>query len=375
MNIESRLRKKILCSLTKQGFKYNPHLRPKNNSKYSLRLIHKQSRLEKLNQHTKLLSDFKKTIKEYAISGSELNPEEIKLELRQVESNSLEAKIFLWWNLAWWSIPFERPIGRQMRYLLWDKTHDAPFGLIGLQSPPLRMSVRDKYLEIPRKELDFWVNQSLNGQRVGALPPYNELLGGKFVAMALTSNEIRNDYSKKYSGKKSWMENRILPSKLLFVTTSSAFGKSSMYERIKFYDENIGKFVGYTAGAGSFFISDKIYHELLDYLSGLGYDTTRGYGTGSSRKLQFMRTALIKIGIKSNVFHGIKRGYYLFSNVTNLKQVIKENRRPKWHNRPFDEMQEFWLERYAIPRAARNDSYKKFKISKIFQKLNRELKN
>lgn len=375
MNIESRLKKKILRSLTEQGFKYNPHLRPKNNSKHALRLIHKQSRLEKINQHTKVLLENKKIVKEYSVSGSELNPEEIKLELRQVESDTLESKIFLWWNLAWWSIPYEHPIGRQMRYLLWDKTHDAPFGLIGLQSPTLRMSVRDKHLEIPNEELDFWVNQSLNGQRVGALPPYNDLLGGKLVAMTLTSNEIRDDYSRKYSRRKTWLENRVLPSKLLFVTTSSAFGKSSMYERIRFYDEHVGKFIGYTAGAGTFFISDKLYLELLDYLSRSGYDTTRGYGTGPSRKLQFITIALTKIGIKSKAFHGIKRGYYLFSNVSNLKQVIKENRRPKWHNRPFDEMQEFWLERYAIPRAARNDSYKKFKISDIFQKLNRELKN
>ncbi len=107
---------------------------------------------------------------------------------------------------------------------------------------------------------------------------------------------------KKYSRRKTWLENRVLPSKLLFVTTSSAFGKSSMYERIKFYDEHVGKFIGYTAGADTFFISDKLYLELLDYLSRLGYDATRGYGTGPSRKLQFITIALTKIGIKSKSF-------------------------------------------------------------------------
>jgi len=54
---------------------------------------------------------------------------------------------------------------------LWDKTHDAPFGLISLQSPLLKMAVRDNYLGIPGDELDRWVNKSLHAQRVGALPP------------------------------------------------------------------------------------------------------------------------------------------------------------------------------------------------------------
>ena len=78
-----------------------------------------------------------------------------------------------------------------MRFIIWDKSHDAPFGLIGLSSPPLRMSTRDKYLGISNDQIYYWINMSLNGQRIGALPPYNELLGGKMVALSLTSNEIR----------------------------------------------------------------------------------------------------------------------------------------------------------------------------------------
>lgn len=40
----------------------------------------------------------------------------------------------------------------------------------------------------------------MNAQRVGALPPYNELIGGKIVALAMTSNEIREKYKQKYKG-------------------------------------------------------------------------------------------------------------------------------------------------------------------------------
>jgi len=373
MIAEKRLRNELLHALTKQGFKYNPHLRPKNNSKNGIRTIHKYSRIEKLRLHSNFLIDTKKTVKDYAIDGSELNPEEIQLELRQVEPNSLESEIFLWWNLAWWSVPYEHPIGRQMRYIIWDKTHDSPFGLIGLQSPPLKISVRDKYLGIPNEELDYWLNMSLYGQRVGALPPYNDLLGGKLVAMALTSNEIREDYSKKYHGRKTLMNKRVMPAKLLFVTTTSAYGRSSMYERIRYYDETIGEFLGFTAGAGTFYIPDKLYPKLLKYLKSLGYDAQRGYGTGPSRKLKFIDIALRKLGIKRSARYGIKRGFYLFSHVANIKQVIKENSRPRWYDRPFDKMQDFWLERYAIPRAERKQDFRKFKFNRFSDSVIRSI--
>jgi hypothetical protein len=55
-----------------------------------------------------------------------------------------------------------------MRFIIWDKTHDAPFGLISLQSPILKQAVRDRNLGIPNEELDYWVNRSMYAQRVGA---------------------------------------------------------------------------------------------------------------------------------------------------------------------------------------------------------------
>ena len=87
---------------------------------------------------------------------------------------------YRWWNLVWWSIPYQHSYGRQMRFIVWDTAHDIPFGLILLQSPVLKMSVRDKYLEITKEELDLWGNKSMHAQRVEALPPYyNEILRGK----------------------------------------------------------------------------------------------------------------------------------------------------------------------------------------------------
>ena len=368
------LREKILTALKENGFKVNPHIRPRGTTKAQLKLVHRKSKEDKIHKHSKFLRENQKLAKEYAVDGSEIDPSEIKLELRQVTPDSTESKLFLWWNLAWWSIPFERPVGRQMRYILWDKGHDAPFGLIGLHSPPLKMAVRDKYLNITKEKLDYWVNMSLHGQRLGALPPYNDLLGGKMVAMALSSNEIRGNYSEKYKNRKTWMKKRIIPSELLFVTTTSAFGKSSVYERVRYNDEHVSEFLGFTAGTGTFFISDQLYKDLVSYLRSIGKNVPIGYGTGPSKKHKYVDMSLKKLGFGGNTTR-IKRGFYLFSHVKNLNQVISEKEKPKWHDRPFSKLGDFWINRYAVPRSTRIPTYKDYSFKKIQRKLDLILKH
>ncbi len=94
--------------------------------------------------------------------------------------------------------------------------HIRLFGLIGLQSPVLKMSIRDNYLQIPNETLDLWVNKSMQAQRLGAIPPYNQLLGGKMVAMALTASELRRAYKKKYKDTETLMQKRIIEPDFFF---------------------------------------------------------------------------------------------------------------------------------------------------------------
>lgn len=375
MSLQKSLRKKIQYTLAKQGFVLSPQLKPKNNSKQGIRSINKFGKLKSLQKHSKFLLENKKLIKEFILDGNQINVDEIKLELKYVKPGSLESKIFFWWNLVWWSIPYVHPVGRQLRFIIWDKTHDSPFGLIGLSSPPLRISVRDEYLAIPKNKMVFWANVSLHGQRVGALPPYNNLLGGKLAAMTLTANEIRDIYSKKYENIITLKGRRKLPSQLFFITTTSIFGKSSMYNRIRYHSERVEKFLGFTKGIGSFYLEEKLYQQILDYLKSQGCETSNVLGAKSSRKIKLIHTAFDKLGIKRGNGDGIKRGFYLFSNINNLKNVIKNNEEPIWHDRPFEKIQNYWLTRYAIPRSERKNDFQQFSSKQIFEKLTRELTN
>jgi hypothetical protein len=367
------LRRKIIKVLIEQGFKINPHVRPAGFSKTTYRRIQQKSKHEQLSLHKNFLIESIKKVNNYCRAGSEIIPERISLELRQVQSGSFEEILFRWWNLVWWSIPYQRPYGRQMRFLLWDTTHDAPFGLICLQSPILKMSIRDNYLGIPKNELDIWVNKSLNAQRVGALPPYNELLGGKMVALTLSCNEIREAYRKKYKNYISIIKGRKLKPELLFITTTSAFGKSSLYNRLKYNGEVVAESLGYTQGSGTFHILEELYEELLEFLKNRGVDVASGYGHGPSRKLKLISLGLKYLGLPKFEYHGIKREFYLFPLVKELRGVIQQRQKPIEVDRPFNKLMDYWKERWAIPRAERMPEWRIFNSSKFFKKTEKML--
>ena len=124
------LRNKIIDSLNLQGFSVNGRVDPLEFNKDAFRKIHEFSKKEQIGLQKKFIEEGFATVNKYLINGKDINPAEIELEFRMIEEGSEEHKIFRWWNLVWWSVPYQRAYGRQMRFLLWDKTHNAPFGLI-----------------------------------------------------------------------------------------------------------------------------------------------------------------------------------------------------------------------------------------------------
>jgi len=366
---DKELKNKILATLEDQGFKINPHVRLAVCSKQAYKDAQQRSRLEQIAAHRDFLQRYRDKAQQYCRNGDAIKPDSIDLELREVNSDSLEDNLFRWWNLVWWTIPYQRPYGRQMRFILWDKAHDSPFGLIGLQSPVLKMSVRDKALGIPSSELDLWINKSMNAQRVGALPPYNQLLGGKMTALSLTSDEVRAAYKKKYADYTTIMKGRSLGVDLLFITTTSAFGRSSLYNRLKFNNVLVAENLGYTQGSGSFHIPQDLYLEILKFLVSEGVDVSRSYGHGPSRKLKLLSVAFGRLGLRGIEFHSIKREFYLFPLVRNLKQVIHDDEAPIYVDRPLSELADYWKSRWALPRDERMPEWNSFQVGEFFSSV------
>ena len=358
----TNLKSGILTIFRKQGYSLAKSgvFELKDDTLEEKRKAHEIAKAERVNKSEQFLLEKIPLVEKYIIDGEKLDISKIDPEIREVESESLEEDLFRWWNIVWWSLPYEKAYGRQMRFIIWDKYHNAPIGLIGLQSPILSWSARDNYLGIKIKERDFWVNQSLSAQRVGALPPYNDIRGGKLVALLMTAEIVRKKFQKKYKNKKTIMEERNIPPNLLFLTTTGAYGKSAIYSRLKFQGETVSKFIGYTKGSGTFHIPTALYKDLVTYLKKRGFDTKRSYGDGPSRKLRLIDQALQLLGFAGGITHGIKRAVYLFPMAKNVKEVINSNKKPIWYHRDIKEMTEFWKSRWAIPYSEKDKTYQEF---------------
>ncbi|MFC2047922.1 Druantia anti-phage system protein DruA [Chloroflexota bacterium] len=360
-NLEPDIRLKIVAVLERQGYVVSGDaFSLPNQDRETKRQVHALSKAERIAQHYSFIKSNSKLIQQYMIDGKNLDVSRIQPTLVTVAPDSEWEILFRWWNLTWWSLPYERAYGRQIRFVIWDQYHKSIIGLIGLQSPILSWSARDNFLGITEEKRDLIVNQSLSAQRLGALPPYNSILGGKLVALLMSSRTVGETYKTKYEGRRTVIQNRVIPPRLLFITTTGAYGKSSVYNRLKYQGQDVAKFIGYTTGSGSFHIPDTLFDELIVFLKSKGIDTRRGYGSGPSRKLRLIDTALKQLNFKNGVNHGVKRAVYLFPFATNLKEIIESDEPPVWLNRSTEELSDFWKQRWALQRANREQSYTNF---------------
>lgn len=307
--------------------------------------------------------------------GSSIDPRKIDLEIRMLPRGATgrEAALFRWWNMMWWSMPYQPSYGRRLRYFLWDRHHDAPFGLVVMQSPLLRMAARDLYTGIKAGGAELHANMSMSAQRVGAIPPYNMLIGGKMAALSLVCNEVRAEYAVRYGGKRTVMAGRTIDPHLLFVTTTSAFGRSSMYDRLTYRGRPAGTMVGWTRGSGTFHLPDDAVRGLYGVLEKRrGVRTTATYGNGPSAKMRLCREALSILGLRGMQVHGLKRAVYLFEAASNVRDVISSGAEPAWYDRQLADAAGWWMERWCRGRAARRDDWKRFRARTFFDGVRKE---
>lgn len=372
---KTNLKNKVISVLKKQGYRVNNDgFVLKDDSREVKREAHTFAKAERICKSEQFVLNNIDLVKEYLIDGKKLDIDKIDPEIIEVKERTDYETIFRWWNLVWWSLPYERAYGRQIRLVVWDKYHNAPIGLIGLQSPILSWSVRDNHLGIKSEDRDYWVNQSMSAQRLGALPPYNYVLGGKLVASLMTTDKVRKIFEKKYRDQKTIIKKRKLPSRLLFITTTGAYGKSSVYTRLKINGDPVSEFIGYTNGSGTFHIPNELYEDFIKYLSKRDYNVRRGYGSGPSRKLRLINQAMECLGISNGANHGIKRAIYLFPFASNLKDVIGKGRAPKRIKRNIADVTDFWKQRWAVPRAEKNKEYLDYSGDRFIEDTIKEVK-
>ena len=119
---ERELKEKVLRVLEEQGFEVHSRLKPAGTgfSNEVYRQLQRQAKLKQLSFHKEFLRKFFHVAKKYCRNGKDVDPTQISLELREVKKGSPEEILFRWWNLVWWSIPYQPSYGRRMRFLIWD---------------------------------------------------------------------------------------------------------------------------------------------------------------------------------------------------------------------------------------------------------------
>ncbi len=364
------LAKLVLSKLQEVGFLvtednglYMPVL-----DKAGMRQIHEPAvQLELATQQEWLERNLPRYLNFFA-NGDDIIPERIDPALVEVTTRQ-HRDLFRVARLLW-SLPFSKGYGRRLRFLIVDQANDKLIGLLALQSPPLSFPARDRLFQYPPGRKTELVNQTMDIQTLGAVPPYDYLLGGKLVALVAASNEVRQRYWQKYVGRTTEMERRILPAHLIALTTTSAFGRSSLYNRLKYRDVTIAESLGYTEGFGTFHLME-LYPLFREFLESQGISTYGGFGTGPRRKWQTMVRALERLGFSAEFLrHGIKREVFLFRLIDNLEAYMEgRDTAPVYRNLPFSDLVAWWRERWLLPRVERVHEWKEWRNEEIKNRL------
>lgn len=302
------------------------------------------------------------------IAGDEITPASIRPKLVLVDKKgTLESNLWRWTSLHW-SIPTSLGYGRRLRYLVVDEGHDdALIGLIGLQDPVFALKARDDLIGWDPDRRQERLTDMMDAFVLGAVPPYSHLLGGKLVALLATSSQVRDDFDRLYRHKLTVIGKRDPNARLLAITTASALGRSSMYNRLKFPDGTLAyEPYGYTAGTGDFHFSGDIYDTLHEVARAHFEPTARREdwgGVGFRNRREVIQRSMQALGFTSKVrMHGIERQLFIVRCADNTFNVLNGSagRPSKWRTRPVSDLSEWWLDRWALPRADRILDYKEF---------------
>jgi hypothetical protein len=202
---------------------------------------------------------------------------------------------------------------------------------------------------------------------LGAVPPYSHLLCGKLIALLTTSDEIRYAFKKKYADKVSLIKNRPFDGRLALITTTSALGRSSLYNRIKYDGRLIFKSIGYTSGSGDFHFSNGLYKEIFHFANRYCKPTAKqvNWGSGFRNKRELIRKVLQLIGLPYDLsYHKVKREIFMVPLAINTRDfLIGRDEELKWYDMPIHSIFEYFRERWLLPRARRNKKYLDFQSS------------
>lgn len=215
------------------------------------------------------------------------------------------------------SMEFEQNPGRFLRFFVIDETTGKYLGASSLGSDVIAIKCRDSWIgwnkETKIKEGKIR-HTAIATTIVGTQPLGYNFLGGKLVAAMMCTEEVQNVWKRLYGET------------LVGLTTTSLYGKHSMYQRIPFWKE-----LGETEGKIFLKPDDKHYNFWHHYIQDTypekyksQTDRNRDNGPTTGIKQRIMAMILKEVGVtQSHYTHGFQRGVYFSPFYENTREFLR----------------------------------------------------
>jgi hypothetical protein len=357
------LRDEIIRSLKAQGFIVHNGaiLPPERLTKQGIRDLHETAVNHRIDRAKTGLSPKEKDLLRYVASGEEVVPSLISPRLIEVKRRSVEELLFRYATLHW-SIPVSSGYGRRLRFLVIDDNNGKLIGLIGLGDPVFSLGPRDSWIGWTPDDRKERIGHLMDAFVLGAVPPYSFLLCGKLVAMLTASETVRSVFLRKYGGVCSVIRQKIHDGRLALITTTSALGRSSIYNRLRIGKRYVFQSVGFTRGSGEFHFSNGLYEDIVTYAEAHCKPTAKQgrWGSGFRNRREVLKKCLPALGLSSDwLYHGIKREVFVNPLACNTQGFLKgHDSCLRWHQQSEKDIIEFFRDRWMLPRAAKDKRYR-----------------
>lgn len=337
------------------------------------RTTHDAQRAAKLMDNRRFLADRVGLFGVFFANGDEVDPALVSPRLEQVKGSTWQSDLFRLATLSW-RVPVSDGYGRRLRFLVWDRQNEKLIGVIALGDAVFNLRVRDQKIGWSHIDRSDRLVNIMDAYVLGAVPPYNRLLGGKLVACAVRTKEVVAVFKRRYLNSKGIISKKKKKPRLAVVTTSSALGRSSVYNRLRLGNLTYFEQLGFTSGWGHFHVPDPVFaamRELLE-LHGDAYAAGHKFGDGPNWRLRAVRKSLELLGLDPHLTkHGLQREVFMCCLASNALEYLRgQVARPKYDGLlTLDEVASLARERWIVPRAARHPEYREWRAEMFFREL------
>ncbi|MCW5237070.1 DUF4338 domain-containing protein [Verminephrobacter eiseniae] len=372
---EARLKRKVRAHFKRLGFlkAADGTLLPPGLDKQSYRDMHAHQRNSRLDANRTWMADHTDRLIQYFASGADLDVARICPRIEIVRSDTWQSNLF---RLAsyYWRIPISKGYGRRLRFLVWDDHHKKLIGLFALGDAVFNLRARDEFIGWTHHQRAEALVNLMDAYALGAVPPYNMLLGGKLIASLIRTQDVVDTFQAKYHDSVGVISGQSKHARLVAVTTTSALGRSSLYNRLRVGGQSIFDSIGSTSGWGHFHISDELFDDLRDYLRSKSDPDadSHNYGQGPNYRLRLIRKALGLLGLDPDMArHGLTREIFFCTLASNALQFLRgEHKRVRYDQLPtVQRMGQAAMTRWVIPRAERMPEFRLWRSEHFLREL------